>query len=90
MPYCIVVPSIVGIVNFLGTATAPTTGTCIFVQVGTSSEVTIRCSISKLSAGTHGWHVHENGVLGVDCDGVGPHFNPLIVSTGEVLAHYFL
>ena len=68
----------------MGTATATTTGLLLLVQSGTSSEVTIRGRISQLSAGTHAFHVHENGVLGTDCAGTGSHFNPTSVSEADV------
>ena len=75
--------------NLVGTATT-TTGLLLLVQSGTSSEVTIRGRISQLPAGTHAFHVHENGVLGTNCDGTGSHFDPTSVSESEVISACFL
>ena len=80
-----VLAKIVGVANMVGTTTASTTGLLLLVQSGTSSEVTVRGRISQLSAGSHAFHVHENGVLGTNCGGVGSHFNPTNVSKPEVL-----
>ena len=70
-----------GFVNLVEANGSGTTGTLHLVQSSTSSEVTIKGSISNLAAGTHGWHVHEFGLTGNECADAGPHFNPFSVST---------
>ena len=55
------------------------------VQSSTSSEVTIQGSISNLSPGTHGFHVHETGATGNNCADAGGHFDPTNVSERTII-----
>ena len=71
---------IVGVVNLVEAGTFGTTGLLLLVQPSDSSEVTIKGRISQLTAGTHGFHVHETGATGNDCADAGSHFNPTTVS----------
>lgn len=45
-------------------------------QNGPQSPLIFRGSITGLERGLHGFHVHENGILGDDCKPAGGHFNP--------------
>ena len=38
--------------------------------------VEIRGSVQNLPKGLHGFHVHENGATGNNCEDAGGHFNP--------------
>ena len=50
-------------------------GTATFVEADGGVEVTI--SVEGLSAGDHGWHVHEKGDCSApDAKSAGDHFNP--------------
>ncbi|EPB74602.1 copper/zinc superoxide dismutase [Ancylostoma ceylanicum] len=51
-------------------------GKLVITQIG--SLVTIRGTLSGLSKGTHGFHVHEEGKLGDSCNAAGGRFNPNI------------
>nr|KAF7419788.1 hypothetical protein H0235_010085 [Vespula pensylvanica] len=44
--------------------------------------VKINGTITGLSPGIHGFHVHEKGDLREGCDSAGPHFNPYMVNHG--------
>ena len=61
------------------------TGILTLVQSGISSEVTISGSISNLSAGPHGFHVHESGATENNCADAGGHFNPTNVRPGQTI-----
>ena len=50
----------------------------ILQQSGATSAV-FKLNLSGLTAGKHGFHVHENGDLSNSCKGAGGHFNPLKV-----------
>ena len=75
----------IGVVKLVEANGSGITGILTLVQSGTSSEVTISGSISNLSAGTHGFHVHESGATGNNCTDAGGHFNPTNVRTGEMI-----
>ncbi|KAK2576313.1 hypothetical protein KPH14_005677 [Odynerus spinipes] len=52
--------------------------------------VRISGTITGLSPGLHGFHVHEKGDLRQGCDSAGPHFNPYMVNHGapdDLLRH---
>ncbi|KAL6728638.1 hypothetical protein Aduo_010392 [Ancylostoma duodenale] len=49
-------------------------GSVTFRQTGRT--VTIRGTVSGLTPGLHGFHVHETGDLGNGCLASGPHYNP--------------
>lgn len=52
--------------------------------------VRISGTITGLSPGLHGFHVHEKGDLREGCDSAGPHFNPYMVNHGgpsDLLRH---
>ena len=65
-----------GVVNLIEANGSGTTGMLLLVQSSDSSEVSIRGRISQLSAGSHGFHVHEIGATGNECADAGGHFNP--------------
>ena len=67
-----------------------TSGRLIIVHLDTTSEITIQGSISNLSAGTHGFHVHETGATGNNCADAGSHFNPTNVSVREVVGACYI
>ena len=71
---------IAGVVNLVEANGSGTTGQLILLQASTLSEVTILGRISHLSAGTHGFHVHESGSTRYNCSDAGGHFNPTEVS----------
>lgn len=59
----------------LKNAQGETIGTADFTQVG--KNVQIKVQVSKLSAGQHGIHIHENGQCkGPDFKSAGGHLNP--------------
>ena len=66
----------VGVVNLIEANGSGTTGLLLLVQSSDSSQVSIRGRISQLSAGSHGFHVHETGATGNECVAAGGHFNP--------------
>ena len=76
-------PIIVGVVHLVEANSSGVTGRLILVQFAASSEVKIWGYISNLSAGAHGFHVHETGATGNNCADAGGHFNPSSVSTEQ-------
>ncbi len=51
-------------------------GTLSFSQSNGSGPLLIVGTIQRLSAGSHGFHIHEFGDLGNNCISAGAHFNP--------------
>ncbi|CEJ94897.1 hypothetical protein VHEMI10404 [[Torrubiella] hemipterigena] len=51
-------------------------GTIFFEQHGEDAPVKVFGDIDGLSAGKHGFHVHQYGDLSGGCLSAGPHFNP--------------
>ena len=51
-------------------------GTIKFIQNGEESRLKVSGTISGLTEGPHGFHVHQNPELGNNCMDAGPHFNP--------------
>ncbi|KAJ1371835.1 hypothetical protein KIN20_033866 [Parelaphostrongylus tenuis] len=51
-----------------------------FLQIG--NVVTITGSVSGLTPGLHGFHVHENGNVGMGCLAAGGHYNPFSMAHG--------
>ena len=67
----------VGVVNLIEANGSGTTGLLLLHQSSDSPEVSIRGNISQLSAGSHGFHVHETGATGNECADAGGHYNPI-------------
>ena len=65
--------------NFTGFTAAPFMGTVSFSQAAGSPQVVVTVALSGLTAGAHGFHVHENTDVSGGC-GTAGHFNPLGVS----------
>ena len=59
-------------------------GRIVFTQVD-SLNVHVTGSITGLSPGDHGFHVHTRGDLTDGCTSVLGHFNPTMVRRGEVV-----
>ncbi|KAN0009423.1 hypothetical protein ACTFIU_006713 [Dictyostelium citrinum] len=57
-------------------------GTIIFSQDYEGSPVSLNGSISGLSSGLHGFHIHEFGDTSNGCLSAGGHFNPFHVDHG--------
>jgi Cu-Zn family superoxide dismutase len=51
-------------------------GTVAFTQEGPNTPCTITAKITGLTAGLHGFHIHEFGDLTNGCVTAGPHYNP--------------
>lgn len=51
-------------------------GTVHFTQNGCGQPVLVEVNITGLTAGDHGFHVHERGDLTDGCASLGAHFNP--------------
>ncbi|KAG4076613.1 hypothetical protein HA402_001900 [Bradysia odoriphaga] len=51
-------------------------GTVIFTQTSCSGPVTIQISLKGLTAGEHGFHVHEKGDISGGCATMKSHYNP--------------
>ncbi|KAL4714104.1 hypothetical protein ACJJTC_008458 [Scirpophaga incertulas] len=49
-------------------------GTLLFTQIVPNGPVTVEGNITGLSAGLHGVHVHQAGVIKENCKEIGPHF----------------
>ncbi|VDM46960.1 unnamed protein product [Toxocara canis] len=47
-----------------------------------NSKLQVNGSVSGLSAGLHGFHVHEKGDIGDACKDAGPHYNPFYMDHG--------
>jgi len=54
-------------------------GEIFFDQPQSLGPVQIHGEVVNLAPGRHGFHIHENGEIGEDCAGAGPHFNPTMV-----------
>lgn len=52
------------------------TGNVTFIQYKDDGPVTVRGTISGLSKGMHGFHIHEKGDLTSGCKSTEGHFNP--------------
>ncbi|XP_034950180.1 superoxide dismutase [Cu-Zn]-like isoform X2 [Chelonus insularis] len=52
------------------------TGSVKFVQSTPNGPVTVTGTISGLTQGQHGFHIHEKGDLSKNCTSTGAHFNP--------------
>ena len=61
-------------------------GTLTLVQQMPDGPVSIQGTVSGLSPGRHGFHVHTNGDLRDNCVAAGGHFNPAEVRNGISLA----
>ncbi|EAL66728.1 superoxide dismutase [Dictyostelium discoideum AX4] len=57
-------------------------GTIIFSQENEGSPVYVNGTISGLSGGLHGFHIHEFGDTSNGCLSAGAHFNPFHVEHG--------
>ncbi|KAI9285733.1 Cu,Zn superoxide dismutase SOD1 [Umbelopsis sp. AD052] len=55
---------------------SPVTGTITFTQESESAPTFIEASVSGLTPGKHGFHVHEFGDNTNGCTSAGSHFNP--------------
>ena len=60
-------------------------GDITFSQKDENSKLKISGSLSGLSPGSHGLHIHQFPELGNNCSDAGPHFNPT-----NVLSLYYL
>lgn len=56
-------------------------GNITFTQAACGQNVLIKVYVTGLTAGLHGFHVHEKGDLTNGCASTGGHFNPDKVST---------
>jgi Cu/Zn superoxide dismutase len=55
-------------------------GDVFFFQEQVDGAVKVNGTVRGLSAGQHGFHVHEKGDVRDECLAAGPHFNPEHVS----------
>ena len=56
-------------------------GTVIFYQPRPpDGTVFITGNITGLSNASHGFHIHRDGDMRNNCDSMGPHYNPFLVS----------
>lgn len=55
-------------------------GEILFTQPNAGAPVLVTGNVTGLSAGLHGFHVHEKGDLREGCGSAGLHFNPFLVS----------
>ncbi|KAJ2372390.1 hypothetical protein IW150_004139 [Coemansia sp. RSA 2607] len=51
-------------------------GVVTFTQADENSKIQVHVQIKGLSAGKHGFHIHEYGDTTNGCTSAGPHFNP--------------
>lgn len=58
------------------------TGSILFEQFE-NGQLWIGANVSRLSAGSHGMHVHENAVTGGECSSTGEIWNPSKVDHGS-------
>lgn len=56
-------------------------GTVVFFQPRPpDGTVFVTGNITGLPKGLHGFHIHRDGDLRNNCDSMGPHYNPFLVS----------
>ncbi|XP_037075331.1 hemocytin-like [Pollicipes pollicipes] len=75
--------ALVTVVDLVAGASDQVTGRITFVQKSADSPLTITGEISGLSAGAHGFHIHEHGRTTDQCRDAGGHFNPAGVDHGS-------
>ncbi|OWA53504.1 putative Superoxide dismutase (Cu-Zn) [Hypsibius exemplaris] len=51
-------------------------GTILFTETNGLGAVTLTGTISNLTKGEHGFHIHAGGNIRDGCDGAGDHYNP--------------
>ncbi|KYN26890.1 Superoxide dismutase [Cu-Zn] [Trachymyrmex cornetzi] len=67
---------LVAVVHLTSFSSRNVTGNLKIVQTPLDGPVTITGTISGLTGGLHGFHVHEKGDLSEGCKSAGAHFNP--------------
>ena len=65
--------------QFKGDGSGSVSGSVDILQQSGATSAVFKLNLSGLTAGKHGFHVHENGDLSNSCKGAGGHFNPLKV-----------
>ena len=60
----------------LGNSTAGVQGTLTFTQEAPDQTVSVQGTVSGLTPGNHGFHIHQFGDNTNGCTSAGPHFNP--------------
>lgn len=58
------------------------TGEILFSQDVSGGPVSVAGSIDNLQTEMHGFHIHENAIIGNNCTSGGNHFNPLSTDHG--------
>lgn len=79
--------TISAIVNILPESNAlGISGTIDFSQQSQDKPLSIQGKVIGLPTGKHGFHVHENKLVGTDCGSAGRHFNPEDVDHGSAIS----